>query len=170
MTTNQKMTGTPRISIDRLNLALLDAKGQDHREGAITGCGQPFARPSPLTRSVVPSRKYGAAKLPQYWVNGPGASGNLAVSEQLSKIDDPYGVYGALQPNASPLVNGRLDDCYSLYTNNPLPSDFILKVQQIHLINGQIIDQNEMTYRPKFVHVCQHGRLPGSCSFSKRCK
>jgi hypothetical protein len=124
----------------------------------------------PRPSCVVPTGKYGAAKLAQYRLTGPTSSGNITVDEQFTKIDDPYGVYGALKPVSDQAVNGRFDDCYALYTDNPLPADFVLKVEQNHLINGQIIDKNEVTYRNDYVFVCQHQRLSGSCDFSKRCK
>lgn len=122
------------------------------------------------TNCQAPAGKFGASRLAQYIVRGAGNNSSLTVGEQFSVLDDPYNVFAALKPVSAPLTNGRFDDCYSLFTDKPLPADFVLQIEQNHLINGQIISKVRVTYTPTGVRVCQHRRLTNSCDFSKRCK
>jgi hypothetical protein len=119
---------------------------------------------------TVPSGHHGASRLAQYGVSGAPSTGSLTVGEQFTALDDPYNVFSKLKPNTYTMSGGRFDDCYSLYSTSPLPPDFVLKIEQNHLIGGNIISQNRITYTASNVHVCSHSRLQGSCAFSKRCK
>jgi hypothetical protein len=118
----------------------------------------------------VPAGYFGASRLAQFRVRGAPEKGSLTIGEQFTALDDPYGVVSKLKPNSYTTTNGRFDDCYSLYSKSALPEDFILKVEQNHLINGQIISKNEIIYRADSIRACGHPRAAGSCDFSKRCK
>lgn len=121
----------------------------------------------------VPSGQFGAARLAQYRVAGlaPIPPGGVTIGEQFAAIEDPYKVAGKLTPNQMRTdANGMFDDCYSLYSPNPLPSDFILKVEQNHLYQAQVISRNIVTYRTdQNVDVRHCRRVANSCEFSKRC-
>ena len=120
----------------------------------------------------VPSGLYGAARLAQYRVSGvsPIPTGGLTVTERFTAIDDPHSLASKLTPNSMITdANGMFDDCYSLFSPNALPPDFVLKVEQNHLYQGQTISKNVITYRSGSVDVRHCRRLPGSCDFSKRC-
>ena len=66
--------------------------------------------------------------------------------------------------------NGMFDDCYALFSPDPLPVEFRLQVIQNHLYQGAIISKNMVTYSAgNNVDVRHCHRLPGSCEFSKRC-
>jgi hypothetical protein len=121
----------------------------------------------------VPSGQHGAARLAQYRVNGLSAipPGGVTISEQFSAVDDPYSIASKLKPNSMVTdSNGMFDDCYSLFSPEPLPPDFRLQVVQNHLYQGAIISKNMVTYSAgNNVDVRHCRRLPGSCDFSKRC-
>ncbi len=122
------------------------------------------------TTCTVPAGYNGASRLAQYRVSGAPSQGSLTVTEKFTVLDDPYGVFAALKPNSNSMTGGRFNDCYSLYTKSTLPPDFVLKVEQNHIIGNDIISKNKITFTANSVHVCSHPRLPGSCDFSKRCK
>ena len=119
----------------------------------------------------IPSGKYGASRLTRWRVAGdlPGGGTTATISEKFTAIQDPYNLIGAIQQGTSTTANGLFDDCYSLATDKPLPPDFILKVEQNHLLGGQVISKNEITYYPDRVAFCSHRRLSESCDFGARC-
>lgn len=124
------------------------------------------------TNCQVPSGHHGAARLAQYLIKGvaPIPPGGLSVSEQFTALEDNYSLTGKLVPNTMITdSSGMFDDCYSLFSPNPLPADFVLKVEQNHLYQGQVISKNIVTYRSESVDVRHCRRLAGSCDFGKRC-
>jgi hypothetical protein len=121
----------------------------------------------------VPSGQFGAARLARYRVDGlaPIPSGGVTIGERFNALEDPYSLAGKLTPNQMLTdASGMFDDCYSLYSPNALPPDFVLKVEQNHLHQGQVISKNIVTYRAgQNVDVRHCRRAAGSCDFSKRC-
>ena len=120
----------------------------------------------------VPTGKYGFARLAQYRLGGvsPIPSGGAMVGEKFTAIEDPHSKFNVLTPRtATTDANGIFDDCYALASPDPLPSDFVLKVEQNHLYEGTVISKNIITYRSGDVDVRHCHRVPNSCSFSNRC-
>jgi hypothetical protein len=116
--------------------------------------------------------KYGASKLAQFRVVGaPVPPGGLTVTEQFTAVDDTCGLFGLLKPVSSPTDgDGKFDDCYRLQSDHPLPPECRLTVEQNHLLNGQIISKNKITFSSDSVSFCHYDRLPGQCDFGGRCK
>jgi hypothetical protein len=117
----------------------------------------------------VPQGQYGAATL-AHFVLSPTPTADVTVTEQFTSLDDPYGLFGLLTPNSYTTSGGSFDDCYQLFSKNPLPPDFSLKVEQNHLLNGKILSKNHITYTPNRVRVCAFTRKPQSCDFGARCR
>jgi hypothetical protein len=116
----------------------------------------------------VPDGAYGASRLTRWRLTGdPPAS--ATITEQFKAIDDPYSMIGAIQQGTYTAANGLFDDCYMLAAKKPLPADFVLKVEQNHLLGGKIVSKNEITYYPDRIHFCSHRRLAQSCDFAARC-
>lgn len=119
----------------------------------------------------VPEGKHGVSRLAKYRVRGHDGTKSLTVSEQFKALDDPYKVFAALKPNTyTTEKTGYFDDCYSIYTKDPLPPDFVLKVEQNHLVNGQLISKVHITFSPDGIRVCAFKRKPGSCDFKDICR
>ena len=117
--------------------------------------------------------KFGAARLAEFRVIGaqtaPG--GGVTVGEQFTALDDPCGLKDLLQPvSFTTDGTGKFDDCYRLQSDHPLPPDCLLKVEQNHLVNGQIVSKNQITFGSNSVSFCHFERLPGKCDFGGRCK
>jgi hypothetical protein len=121
---------------------------------------------------LVDKGKYGASKLAQFRVVGaPVPPGGLTVTEQFTAVDDTCGLFGLLKPVSSPTDgDGKFDDCYRLQSDHPLPPECRLTVEQNHLLNGQIISKNKITFSSDSVSFCHYDRLPGQCDFGGRCK
>jgi hypothetical protein len=121
---------------------------------------------------VVAPGRFGASKLVHFRIVGaqvaPGKP--LTVSEQFKPLEDPYGAFGLITPNAYASTDGTFDDCYKIESAKPLPPDFRLKVEQNHLFNGQIISRNHITYGANSISFCRFERTRGSCDFGGRCK
>jgi hypothetical protein len=66
--------------------------------------------------------------------------------------------------------SGKFDDCYILASKSALPPDFVLKVAQNHLYNGQTISKNVISYTSSGVGVRHCKRKPDSCDFSDVCR
>ena len=121
----------------------------------------------------VPKGQSGASRLAQYIVHGAGTipSGGLTIGEQFKSIDDPYSIFGKLKTVTSTTdSSGKFDDCYILASPETLPPDFVLKVSQNHLYNGQEISKNVITYSANGVGVRHCKRKPDSCDFSDVCR
>ena len=119
----------------------------------------------------VPSGKFGASKLARFHLTGlPDGANSVTIGEQFKAIDDPYSAFGLLKPNSFTTSGSIFDDCYLLASDKQLPPDFVLKVEQNHLLNGNIISKNEITYTADSVSFCFHQRLPESCDFGARCR
>jgi hypothetical protein len=176
--------GAGQINLDDLTITGQPEEAQDGGAPAPTPAPPaPTASGCPYTAELmgfvlgtakqsctVPAGYFGASRLAQFRVRGAPEKGSLTIGEQFKALDDPYGVVSKLKPNSYTTTNGRFDDCYSLYTKTALPEDFVLKVEQNHLINGQIISKNEIIYKADSIRACGHPRMAGSCDFSKRCK
>lgn len=121
----------------------------------------------------VPQGQSGAARLAQYIVRGTDAipQGGLTIGEQFEKIEDPYSIFDKLKRVAATTdSSGKFDDCYILASESTLPTDFVLKVAQNHLYNGQAISKNIVTYSASGVGVRHCKRKPDSCDFSDVCR
>jgi hypothetical protein len=119
----------------------------------------------------VPEDKHGVSRLAKYMVRGHDGKTSLTVSEQFKALEDPYNVFAALKPNTyATEKTGHFDDCYSIYTKDPLPPDFVLKVEQNHMVNGQVISKVHITFSPTGIRVCAFKRKPGSCDFKDICR
>jgi hypothetical protein len=119
----------------------------------------------------VPTGKNGVSKLARFVVHGlPDNAGSVTIGEQFQPLEDPYGVFAALKPNTFTTSGRIFDDCYLLATDKQLPDDFMLKVEQNHLLNKDIISRNQITYRLAGVSFCHYDRKRGSCDFGGRCK
>jgi hypothetical protein len=121
----------------------------------------------------VPQGQSGAARLAEYIVRGAGSipAGGLSISEQFTKIDDPYSIFSKLKTVTNTTdSSGKFDDCYILASKETLPPDFVLKVAQNHLYNGQPISKNIITYSASGVGVRHCKRKPDSCDFSDVCR
>ena len=94
----------------------------------------------------------------------------MTISEKFTAVDDPYNVIGLIQPATYTATNGTFDDCYKLESKNQLPSDFVLKVEQNHLLDGQPISKNIITFTPGMVLMRFCPRLRDSCNFSDVCR
>jgi hypothetical protein len=119
----------------------------------------------------IPQNQFGAATLARFTLHGvqPGA-GSSTVTEQFKSIKDNYSVFGLLKPNTYTTSGNIFDDCYILASTKPLPSDLELQVEQNHLLNGQIISKNIITYTPGRISIRSCKRLPGSCDFASVCR
>jgi len=119
----------------------------------------------------VPQGQSGASRLAQYIVRGTSPVKGLSIDEQFTAIEDPYSVIGALTPVTNTTdASGRFDDCYMFATKSTLPTDFRLKVAQNHLLNGQAISKNVITFTAGNVDVRHCKRKAGSCDFSDVCR
>ncbi len=121
----------------------------------------------------VPDGQSGASRLAQYIVRGvsPIPSGGLSIGERFTALEDPYNAVGLLNTvTATTDASGKFDDCYILASKSALPPDFVLKVAQNHLYNGQAISRNVITYTPGNVGVRHCRRKPGSCDFNEVCR
>jgi hypothetical protein len=116
----------------------------------------------------IPAGTHGSSRLTRWRLMG-NAPANATIDEQFKAIDDPYNQVGAIQKGTYTTNNGLFDDCYALAAKDPLPPDFVLKVEQNHLLNGKVISKNEITFYADHIHFCSHRRLPGTCDFSARC-
>lgn len=120
---------------------------------------------------LVPTGRYGAAKLAKYRVfdsSGRPASG-VTIGERFTKLEDPYSVFSRLRPNSYTTGrDGAFDDCYRIFTPRALPSDFRLKVEQNHTIGGRVASKQHITFTSHFVFICVFPRT-GS-GFGSRCR
>ena len=115
--------------------------------------------------------QFGAATLARFVLHGvqPGA-GSSTVTEQFKSLKDNYGVFGLLTPNTYTTSGNIFDDCYILASTKPLPSDLELEVEQNHLLSGQIISKNIITYTPGRVSIRSCKRQAASCDFATVCR
>jgi hypothetical protein len=118
----------------------------------------------------VPNGQYGASKLAHFRLTGVQGIKSVTITEQFKALDDPYNAIGLLKPNSYTTTNAEFDDCYMLASPKPLPSDFVLKVEQNHLYNSQIISKNQITYTPNNITFRSCKRLAGKCDFTSVCR
>jgi hypothetical protein len=122
---------------------------------------------------LVDAGKFGAARLAEFRVIGAqtAGGGGVTVAEQFTPLDDPCGLFSFLQPNSFTTDStGKFDDCYRLQSSQPLPAGCSLKVEQNHLVGGQIVSRNQITFGANSVSFCHFDRSPGKCDFGGRCK
>jgi len=114
----------------------------------------------------------GTGRLAHFRLTGlPQTATNVTVGEQFKTLEEnPQGIGGLLQPASNSAVNGFFDDCYCIESKNPLPPDFRLKVEQNHLMNGAILDKNQIIFSADGIRFCHFDRQRGSCNFGGRCK
>ena len=118
----------------------------------------------------VPAGQNGASKLAHFRLTGVQGTRSVTITEQFKALDDPYSAIGLLKPNSYAATNAEFDDCYILASPKPLPSDFVLKVEQNHLYNGQVISKNQITYTPNNITFRACKRLPEKCDFASVCR
>lgn len=119
----------------------------------------------------VPEKQFGAATLARFVLHGVKAgAGSQTVNEQFKKLKDDYGVFRLLKPNTYTTSGNIFDDCYMLASPDPLPSDLELQVEQNHLLNGQIISKNIITYTPSRISIRSCKRVRGKCDFASVCR
>jgi len=113
----------------------------------------------------------GTGRLAHFRLTGLQGPGNPAIDEQFTPLEEnPPGIGALLQPVGNSAVNGLFDDCYCIESRNPLPPDFRLKAEQNHLLNGAILDKNQITFTAEGIRFCHFDRKPGGCDFGARCK
>jgi len=118
----------------------------------------------------VPKGNYGATKHAKYRIvdaTGKPVRKRKTVKERFSKEDGPDEVFKRLKPNVYEATEGYFDDCYRLYSPEK-PPYFRLKVEQNHMIDGEIISKNRITYTPSNILVCVFARK--GKGFGTRCK
>jgi hypothetical protein len=118
----------------------------------------------------VPDGQHGASKLAHFRVTGLPGNQSATVTEKFTALEDPYSAIGLLVPNSYAVRNGEFDDCYILASKSPLPSDFVLKVEQNHLYNGEVISKNHITYTPNGISFRFCRRVKGKCAFTTVCR
>ena len=119
----------------------------------------------------VPENQFGASTLARFVLKGVAeGAGSQTINEKFTKLEDNYGVFGLLKPNTYTTSGNIFDDCYMLASTKPLPSDLVLKVEQNHLLNGQIISKNIITFTPGNVSIRACKRVKGSCDFQTVCR
>jgi hypothetical protein len=119
----------------------------------------------------VPEKQFGSSTLARFVLHGLAAgAGSQTINEQFTKLEDNYGVFGLLKPNTYTASGNIFDDCYMLASTKPFPSDLVLKVEQNHLLNGQIISKNIITFTPGNVSIRACKRVKGSCDFQTVCR
>jgi hypothetical protein len=118
----------------------------------------------------VPDGQSGAAKVAKYRVFGPdGPAGGVTVSERFTVIEDPYNVFGQIRTATYTTGRtGEFDDCYLVATTQTLPPDFKLKVEQNHMIGGQVASKQHITWTPYGVTICVFNRR--GAGFADTCK
>jgi hypothetical protein len=122
----------------------------------------------------IPSNRFGASKVLKYRiidVKGQPVREAIAVGEKFTLLEGPEEYFKLLKPVAKKTdKKGFFDDCYRMYARNPLPKDIRLKIEQNHIVDGQTISKNHITYTPNSVMVCVFRRPQGQPDFEKRCK
>lgn len=128
-----------------------------------------LSRVSDPTCSIPPGQ-FGAAKVGSYRLvdaNGQAVTSKVTITEQFTKLDGPDEIYKLLSPNTYDATKGAFDDCYSMHSHDELP-DFRLKVEQNHLVGGEIISKNHITYSPLGITICAFSRK--AQGWSDNCK
>jgi hypothetical protein len=134
---------------------------------------QPAAQPKPFTAifSIAQgsSRAHTVCNIPEIpgcvvkwtkWrlVDAKGAPvmGQVTVSEQFTKVSGPDDVYNKLKPQSSTSDKGFFDDCFGLCVPDGFAA-FTLEVEQNHLVDGQVVSKNLITYSPSGISLrsCQ---------------
>jgi len=131
------------------------------------------AQPQPFTAlfsiAMHGSRAHSVCKIPEQpgcfvkWTKwrlidaaGKPVMGNVTVSEQFKKISGPDNIFNKLTPQSNTSDKGFFDDCYGICV--PAGTDaFVLEVEQNHLVDGQVISKNLVTYSSSGIslRVCQ---------------
>jgi hypothetical protein len=120
------------------------------------------AQPQPFTAvfsiAMHGSRAHGVCNIPEQpgcfvkWAKwrlidatGAPVMGNVTVSERFTKISGPDSIFSKLKPQSNTSDKGFFDDCYGICV--PAGTDaFVLEVEQNHIVDGQVISKNLVTY------------------------
>jgi hypothetical protein len=119
---------------------------------------------------LVPQGQHGASSLARFILTGVPAGTTVTLSERFKALEDPYGAINILKPNTYTTSDLKFDDCYLIASKDPLPTDFILKVEQNHLLEGEPISKNIITFTPTHVLMRFCSRVKGTCNFSDVCR
>lgn len=118
----------------------------------------------------VPEGHHGVAKVAKFRImdsKGQFVKEKMNVKEKFKKLDGPDELFKKLVPNSYIATNSYFDDCYRLFSSNPLPS-FTLKVEQNHFIGDEIISKNHIIYSPSNILICVFPRV--GKGFGAKCK
>ncbi len=121
----------------------------------------------------VPAGQHGASKVMRFAVSdfrGRPVRSSMVIDERLSRIEGPESLYRLLTPISNTSEHGIFNDCYRLYQPAPLPNDLRLKVEQNHLVDGEVISKNHITYTPNSILVCNFPRPAGQRDFEASCR
>lgn len=150
--------------------------------------GAPSSNPHPFTAAAfeaatgsqtcsVPPGLSGVTKVVRFRISdfhGQEVQGNPSVAEQFRLLEGPQDLLRKVEAQARDRAirseRGFFNDCYRLYGPRPLPDDFRLRVEQNHLVDGEIISKNHILYTSRNILVDVFPRLPGSREFESRSK
>jgi hypothetical protein len=121
----------------------------------------------------VPAGQHGVSKVLRFGIRdfeGRRVESRLTVDERFRLLEGPEELYRALTPNSYRTENGMFNDCYRLYSRSPLPGDLRMKVEQNHLVDGEVISKNDILYTPDNILVCAYPRPPRQRDFGARCR
>jgi hypothetical protein len=121
----------------------------------------------------VPSGQHGASKVIRFRIadfERHPVRGSLTVREQFTRLEGPEDIFRRLTPNLYLSERGFFNDCYRLFQPTPLPGDLRLKVEQNHLVSGEIASKNHIAFSPNNILVCVFPRPPRQHNFGTRCK
>lgn len=150
-----------------------------------TGTGSPVvSHPRPFTavgtfamREVeschVPTGHHGLSKAVRFGVrdfHGHPVRSPLTIGERFTRLEGSEEIFRRLRPVTYRSAAGRFDDCYRLYQPSHLPRGLRLKVGQNHIVDGEIISKNHVTFTPNNILVCIFRRPPRRRDFASRCR
>ncbi len=122
---------------------------------------------------TVPAGQHGASKCVRFRImdfQGRPVRSSLTIGEHFRRIEGPEAVYRQLTPNSYTSERGFFNDRYCLYQPTPLPSGLHLKVEQNHLVDGEVISKNHIVFTPNSILVCVFPRPAGQRDFRARCR
>jgi hypothetical protein len=125
----------------------------------------------------VPAGLSGVSKALRFRISdfhGQEVQGNPTVTEQFRPIEGPSDLFAKIEAQARNLAmrteRGFFNDCYRLYGPERLPDNLRLKVEQNHLVDGEIISKNHVLYTSSNILVNVFPRPPGKREFESRSK
>ena len=137
--------------------------------GQNTGAAQPQPFTAVFSIAMHGSRAHSVCSIPETpgcfvkwskWrlidADGRPVMGKLTVGEHFTKVSGPDDIFKRLKEQSSTAENGFFDDCYGICVPADAPP-FVLEVEQNHIVNGQVISKNLITYSSSGIslRVCQ---------------